>query len=304
MAAGKPAFMPPSGIVVVYDYETTGVDADVDEPIEIAALAIDTRKCPAYPEVGRFPARIMRVQNTSLLNQDYRVRANDTVELIAKSIKMAVPQLLQEVPNLAAMLDTPGTLLTLPCTALGINGKTRQQVTNGEDPKKVHEEFVTWCGRVTGAQHGTVRTMLAGHNVQFDMRFFKAALARYMPDFNFESRYDYHDMCSHKVFHFRHVMVTKQARFSNLVRATTMYGIPHSAHEAMGDVEATCEVFRRMAAEELSLAEYKRLASILPHVLYGTAGDVDFVECEELIKKVFPSLVMTNESTFPVLHQP
>lgn len=252
MARGK--FIPPSPIVVVWDTETTGLDpADGAEIIEMAAIAIDTRKCPEYPEVARFPARLMRVTR----------------------------------PDLAT------------AEALAVNGKTIEQIMAAEDPKTVLQEFLDWCGRVTGARHGTVRTMLGGHNTQFDVRFLKAALKMHLPHEDYDKHFDYHDLCSHKVFHFKHVMVSKRARFSKLQRAADMYGFKLEAHQAMGDVTGTVDLFRRMAAEEKQLDDYKTLAMALPHILYGSADYVDLGLLYVLVKKVFPTIDIDDELTFP-----
>jgi DNA polymerase III epsilon subunit-like protein len=247
--AGRP-YIPTAPVLCYFDFETTGLDPDEGaEPIEIAAICVDTSQ-PGLPEIGRFPARLMRVE--------YPENAHPR--------------------------------------ALQVNNKTIEEVMAGEDPQLVFTQFVLWCLQMSG-QRG--RIMLGGHNVKFDIKFLRWAFNKYLPGKDFEMIFDHHEVCSHSVFFFKHVLTKRSVKKSSLVTATSMYNLPHSAHEAMGDVEAGIQVLRLMAEEEMKADVHRRLAAVLPHILYGESADVDFSAVDELIKKAFPEIDISNESTFP-----
>ena len=201
--------------LIYFDYETGGLDPlDGAEPIELAALALDA---DTLAEVGRFPARLMRV---------------------------ARPE-------------------NLDAKALEVNGKTAEQVMAGEDPAAVHEEFARWAADFIPAEDRAKerrfrrRPLLAGHNVKFDIAFLKWAFRRYVAGGmkTYDETFDYHDVCTFNIAYFKKVLVEKTVARDGkplkgaLVPLASYYGIPHRAHEAMGDVEAGAELLRRLRQE-------------------------------------------------------
>jgi DNA polymerase III epsilon subunit-like protein len=224
-------------VICIFDFETGGLDPEQGaEPIELAAILLDYH---TLQEIGRFPARLMRVQKPENLHPK----------------------------------------------ALSVNGKTVEQVMAAEDPAVVFRDFFNWVLRAT---RGRGRVLPGGHNVKFDIKFMKWAFKQYVPllpatpgwdeeENGLEDRdpynriFDYHDICSFNVFYFFKVM-TKQARYGNLVNATKHYGLPHAAHEAMGDVEASVEVLRILRREALQGEAGVKLAKYLQEH-YGIGSD-------------------------------
>lgn len=214
----------PTPVFVVFDYETTGLEpAEGAEPIELAAIAL---RSDTLEEVGRFPARIMRVMNP------HRVSAK----------------------------------------ALETNGKTVEQIMAGEDPRIVHEEFLEWAASFIPEEDFKKeprfrrRVILVAHNDKFDIGFLKSVARRYLKPGIYDQIIDYHSICTFGLSYSKKVLIEKTmvdkewgtpamlGRPSvplkgSLVNMAKFYGIPHDAHQAMGDVEATAELLRRIWAE-------------------------------------------------------
>lgn len=124
---------------------------------------------------------------------------------------------------------------------------------NGEHGAKVLIEFLSWVSKNLPPNE---KALLAGHNVQFDIAFLKAMIADYSlwlqqvsPGFHFEKLFDYHVLDTFVMFYFTKVVVQKVTKKARLVNAAEYYGIPHSAHNAEGDVDACAEVLRLMSKE-------------------------------------------------------
>lgn len=172
--------------LLILDFETTGLDPEVNEPIQVGALLVTED----LVEVAAFVSLI-------------RPQAKLGIEDIPKILKIKLNDLLA-APH----------------------------------PAEVFKKLQAF-----GSQAGQV--VVVGYHVEFDLKFLRAAEAR------------------HGVSLKRHkapvidVMELYRARFgmgkyekgAKLTDATARYGIPHQAHDALGDVRATLEVLRRIRAE-------------------------------------------------------
>ena len=197
-----------SRIAIVFDFETTGLEVEEGaEPIELAAIAVDLG-LPGIPEVGRFDARLMRVQKPELANPK----------------------------------------------ALEVNGKTIEQINLAEDPVQVFADFVEWARTFTPAEDLSLpaykrrRPLLMGHNVKFDIMFLKWAFRQYVPQGmkTYNEVFHYHTRDTLELALFWLVDIQEMNHSGSLVKLTEYFGIPHDAHQAMSDVEACAEVYRRI----------------------------------------------------------
>lgn len=113
-------------------------------------------------------------------------------------------------------------------TALDIHGLSLDFLAQQPDPATVRRQFAGWV-----AQHGG-RPQVVGYNVQFDLGFTKDWPVRWtMPPVD----------VMQPVLQF----LTRPGLIPNatLVTAAQYLGIPINAHDALGDVRATAEIYRR-----------------------------------------------------------
>lgn len=192
-------------VLLVFDFETTGLEPDDGaEPIELAAVALDP---VTLKEVGRFPARLMKVKHP----------------------ENASPE------------------------ALRVNNKTIEQIMAAENPEVVFRDFANWAKSFIPAEDLSLeprkrrRPLLLGHNVKFDITFLKWAFRQYMGGLKaYNDCFDYHSRCTFEAASFWLKDVMGMDTSGSLVKLTELLGIPHKAHEAMGDVEATVAVYRKL----------------------------------------------------------
>lgn len=119
--------------------------------------------------------------------------------------------------------------------AMEIHNKPMAELLEAPHPAEVFtrlEHFAAKAGRV----------ILSGYNVDFDVRFLEAAEGA------FGFRLDRHDgQVVDAIDQVRkHFGIGPRQRGAKLTDATSRLGIPHEAHDALGDVRATVEVMRRL----------------------------------------------------------
>lgn len=92
--------------------------------------------------------------------------------------------------------------------------------------------------------------VFVAHNVKFDHDFFQAwAKKSAPPGFKFSKFFDYHLLCTAQMAFQKLVLQDQLVEKVKLTEITAFFKIPHNAHDALGDVVVTAEVFRRCFAQ-------------------------------------------------------
>ncbi len=145
-------------------------------------------------------------------------------------------------------------------SALKVNGITRQQIDGGKNPQTAIMQFIEWLDELQGNNLDPVTlnlvinpVMLAGHNVQFDIRFIKAWFERHGLG-SLMNRFHYRAVDVQAIAWAR-LVATGALTKTSLGDCTRYFEIPHVAHTADGDVEAGMEVLRRLVAPMKELVE-------------------------------------------------
>jgi len=204
-----------------------------------------------------------KIPTTHLLVFDFETGGLDPWIAKAEPIELAAIMLnkdtLEEVSRFEPRLMCVQDATNLNEKALSVNGKTVDQIMAAESPWTVFPQFVKWIMDTTG---GAGKVMPVGHNVQFDIQFMKWAFLQYCAPIEYDMLFDYHNVCTFVLANAWKGQITKELSYFNLVSLTKHYGIPHAAHEAMGDVEATAEVLRRLYAEMGNAANALKTADV------------------------------------------
>lgn len=126
--------------------------------------------------------------------------------------------------------------------ALKVNG------INLEEHDKVAEENSSVTDRINRflGKHAAFKSQMIpmGHNVAFDIKFVKY----HLPNVSWDRYMSFRMLDTHCVAFFcqhRGLLPASLTKLS-LVNLASYFGIPHNAHDARGDVEATLQVYKNL----------------------------------------------------------
>jgi DNA polymerase-3 subunit epsilon len=174
----------PNPTIILYDFETTGLDPAQHDPIQIAAVALDGA---TLTEQGRYSAtmRPLRPENATQ-------------------------------------------------KAMETHGLTLDYLATQDSPHDTSRAFASWVFGVS-----LDRPIPCAYNLPFDERFMAAwcpALARFWS-------YRKLDVMALAI---AHLWLPGKIPDVKLGTVTAHLGIPHQAHDALGDVLASAEVLRML----------------------------------------------------------
>lgn len=202
---------------IAFDTETDGLDPATNRVLTIAAAIVDvtlaTEEDP-FPIIDRFESGIINVP----LGEFY------------------------DKPDPNGDPNVPFKY------AADVNGITRAQVEAGVDHATAWQGFIDFVKKHTTVREDgkEKRPTPFGQNLRFDRGFLSAELGRLAQPIVLDHVVDYHDLDLMSLTAFEMLLGLPSApKRMSLVDQTKAFGVPHKAHDAMGDVEACCELMRR-----------------------------------------------------------
>ena len=172
----------------------------------------------------------------------------------------------------------------LNARALGVNGKTAEEVMAGVDPEQAFLDFAFWLAVHTGGK----KVYPVAHNAKFDILFMRWAWDKYVQTPGFETVWNHNDVCTANQVFFRKVLIEKTLKFARLQRVSEYYGIEHEAHTAMGDVLVGTKLFELLWEETLR--------PDLKLVLRNHANKIGITQLRALVDDILAGLERGSDS--------
>lgn len=155
-----------------------------------------------------------------------------------------------------ATLIRPQRPETVTEEALAIQGRTLEDFIHAMEPPQAFGLLADYVGTLSEPP------VVVGHNIGFDLDFLRACEDRL--GLKVPRRMDFIDTVHVARVHLQARELTADARLETL---TAYYGLPHEAHDALGDVRATAQVLSRFLAEAPELVERARSGTLFPLLL-------------------------------------
>lgn len=161
-------------------------------------------------------------------------KLHDPIQLAA----VVLSKDLREVARFSSMIQADPDRVQE--AALKVNKKTREEIAQAPIPAKVAEDFFKFC-----EPYGWLSPV--GHNVGFDLNFLETMWDRHgqgLPPLNSFIKFQ-GKVCTVQLTNLRmNVLANKGIYSLKLTSLAKYFGLGHDAHDALGDVLVTSQLFR------------------------------------------------------------